>query len=136
MDEIQGNGNLYGASFIGYGTVPLSGNTTAEALFPMYCSSAIDSFPPKNAMKSDSGLTYGFPPSRKRSREEANPLISCPPFQNASNRCGSFSFLGEDISLQIQQQQLEVDRFIAQHVSELFDVSRFLVELINVHLLI
>lgn len=118
MDDIQGNGNLYATSVIGYGTAPLSRNTTAEPLFPMYCSSAIDSFPAKNAMKSDSGLTYGLPPSRKRSREEANPLITYPAFQNSNNRCGSFSFLGEDISLQIQQQQLDVDRFIAQHMEK------------------
>lgn len=119
MDGIQGNGNPYAGSAVGYGTVPLSGNQIAEPLFPMYCSSPIESFPAKNAMKSDSGLTYGLPPSRKRSREEANPLISYPAFQNnTSNRCGSFSFLGEDISLQIQQQQLEVDRFIAQHMEK------------------
>ncbi|XP_019183530.1 PREDICTED: probable BOI-related E3 ubiquitin-protein ligase 3 isoform X2 [Ipomoea nil] len=118
MNDIQGNGNLYAASAVGYGTAPLSGNPIAEPLFPMYCSLAIDSFPAKNAMKSDSGLTYGLPPSRKRSREEANPLISYPAFQNTSNRCGSFSFLGEDISLQIQQQQLEVDRFIVQHMEK------------------
>nr|GMD56022.1 probable BOI-related E3 ubiquitin-protein ligase 3 [Ipomoea batatas] len=107
IDGIQGNGNLYAGSSVGYGMVPLSGNQITEPLFPMYCSSPIESFPAKNAMKSDSGLTYGLPPSWKRSREEANPLISYPAFQNTSNRCGSFSFLGEDISLQIQQQQLE-----------------------------
>ncbi|GFZ05762.1 zinc ion binding protein [Actinidia rufa] len=86
-----------------------------ETLLPMYNSAMT---PANTAMKSDSGLTHALPVSRKRSRDSIHPLISFPngQIQNQnSNHCGSFTFLGEDISLQVQQQQLEVHRFIAQH---------------------
>lgn len=74
-------------------------------------------------MKADSGLTYAFPVSRKRSRDSTNPLISFPNAQilshtnnnHATNCGGFFTFLGEDISSQIHQQQLEIDRFVTQH---------------------
>ncbi|KAK2971992.1 hypothetical protein RJ640_005012 [Escallonia rubra] len=118
MNAIEGNGNLYGQP-VGYGMPPLSGTTT-ETLLPMYGS---DSVPAKTAMKSDSGLTYALPVSRKRPRDQSaiNPFVSFPitahQNPNHQNRTGPFTFLGEDISLQIQQQQLEIDRFIAQHVS-------------------
>lgn len=108
----------------GYGFPPLSG-TTAESFVPMYNnhSAAIagvtDSFLAKAAGKADSGLTYPnhFPISRKRLRETINPTVTTSQTQNA-NRCGSFTFLGEDVSLQIQQQQLEMDRLVAQHNDE------------------
>lgn len=111
MNGIEGNGNMYSTAFE-YGMVaPLSGTTTVtETLLPIYGSMISDSAPVKTVtMKSDSGRTYAVPISRKRSRDEIN-------LQNANNRFGSFTFLGEDISFQIQQQQSEFDRFIAQHV--------------------
>ncbi|KAL0328640.1 UNVERIFIED_CONTAM: putative BOI-related E3 ubiquitin-protein ligase 3 [Sesamum calycinum] len=123
MNGVDDNGNVYGTS-MGYGLVaPLSGRTTAaEFVVPMYGSAITGTHAAKTAvMKSDSGLTY-IPPSRKRSREAINfPLSSSPTaVQNhcVNNRCGSFTFLGEDISFQIQQQQLEIDRFIAQHTEK------------------
>ncbi|CAL5402540.1 unnamed protein product [Camellia sinensis] len=126
MSAIEGNVNAYGNTPIGYGLPPLSGTTT-ETLLPMYSSVITDSLQAKTAMKADSGLTYALPVSRKRSRDLINPLISFPNAQiqnQNNNRCGSFTFLGEDISMQIQQQQLEVDRFIAQHTEKVrFEVE-------------
>ncbi|XP_022848326.1 probable BOI-related E3 ubiquitin-protein ligase 2 [Olea europaea var. sylvestris] len=113
MNGIEGNGNMYSTAFE-YGMVaPLSGTTTVtETVLPIYGSMISDSAPVKTVtMKSDSGRTYAVPISRKRSRDEIN-------LQNANNRFGSFTFLGEDISFQIQQQQSEFDRFIAQHMDK------------------
>lgn len=127
MSAMEGNLNIYNTLPPGYGLPPLSGTTTDTLPFPMYGSAVTDSIPaPKPAMKADSGLTYAFPVSRKRSRDSTNPLVSFPNGQilnhsntsnNHSSNCGGFfTFLGEDISLQIQQQQLEIDRFLTQHV--------------------
>ncbi|KAA8527166.1 hypothetical protein F0562_008605 [Nyssa sinensis] len=119
MGAIESNVNFYNTQ-IAYGVPVLSG-TTAETLLPMYTSAIADSVPPKTAMKADSGLTYTIPVSRKRSRDDSiNPLFSFPNGQNLThnNRCGSYNFLGEDISLQIQQQHLEIDRFIVQHTEK------------------
>ncbi|KAI8557363.1 hypothetical protein RHMOL_Rhmol04G0005100 [Rhododendron molle] len=125
MSAMEGNLNIYNTLPPGYGLPPLSGTTTDTLPFPMYGSAVTDSIPaPKPAMKADSGLTYAFPVSRKRSRDSTNPLVSFPNGQilnhsnsnNHSSNCGGFfTFLGEDISLQIQQQQLEIDRFLTQH---------------------
>ncbi|CAB4307451.1 unnamed protein product [Prunus armeniaca] len=128
MNPIQGNTNLYSAQ-IGYG-VPLStGGVATEALLPTYNSVITDSImPPKTsttaAMKSDSGLTYNVPISlpRKRSRDSINNIS--PPFSyptapaNYKNSCGPLSFLGEDISLRIQQEQFDIDRLISQHMEK------------------
>ncbi|KAL7103236.1 hypothetical protein ACP275_08G167600 [Erythranthe tilingii] len=121
MNGVEGNGNVFSVP-IGYGMVaPLSGTTTAtETMVPMYGSTIAGAFPVKNlaAMKSESGVTYNVPVSRKRSRETINSLPSGVQNQSGGNRCGSFTFLGEDISFQIQQQQLEIDRFICQHTEK------------------
>lgn len=137
MNPIQGNTNLYSAQ-IGYG-VPLStGGVAAEALLPTYNSVNTDSImPPKTSttatMKSDSGLTYNVPISlpRKRSRDSINNIN--PPFSsyltapaNYKNSCGPFSFLGEDISLRVQQEQFDVDRIIAQHVSAKYRAKKIM----------
>ncbi|XP_076928061.1 putative BOI-related E3 ubiquitin-protein ligase 3 [Bidens hawaiensis] len=61
----------------------------------------------------------GLPVSRKRSRD------SCPfddpsdlSFPNNNNNNGIFTFLDQDISMQIYQ-QLEIDRFISQHMEKM-----------------
>lgn len=115
MNLIEVNSNMYN-SHMGY-TVPLSGTTTTETLLPAHSSVVIDSIPPKGAMKSDSGLTYNIPISRKRSRDAINPFFSNPNPQPHKN-CGFFSFLGEDISFQIQQQQFDIDRLVSQHMEK------------------
>ncbi|GLT53142.1 hypothetical protein SLA2020_264330 [Shorea laevis] len=116
MNPIEVNSNMYN-SHMGY-TVPLSGTTTAETLLPAHSSVAIDSIPPKGAMKSDSGLTYNIPMPRKRSRDSINPFLSNPINPQPHKNCGFFSFLGEDISYQIQQQQFDIDRLVSQHMEK------------------
>ncbi|XP_052177112.1 probable BOI-related E3 ubiquitin-protein ligase 3 isoform X2 [Diospyros lotus] len=117
ISGVEGNVNVYNNNPVAYGFLPAT-----ENLLPMYGSAIADCLPAKNAIKSDSGLTYALPVSRKRSRDCLNPLLTFPngqlQRQNNISRCGSFTFLGEDISLQIQQQQLEIDRFIAQHTEK------------------
>lgn len=124
MNGVEAIGNAY-ATPAGFGMLPpLSGTTTAtETVVPMYCSAITETVHAKSsAMKSDSGLTYAVPVSRKRSRDAVNPMASALPtgfhHPTANNRRGSFSFLGEDFSFHFQQQQLEIDRFIAQHTEK------------------
>ncbi|KAG8365227.1 hypothetical protein BUALT_Bualt18G0082400 [Buddleja alternifolia] len=121
MNGVEANGNVFGTPIV-YGMLnPSSATTTAaETVFPVYGSAITGGAPAKNAaMKSDSGLTY-VPISRKRSRDSVlSSFPSAVQNQNANNRCGgSFTFLGEDLSFQIQQQQLEIDRFIAHHTEK------------------
>lgn len=127
MNPIEANVNLYNNNNIqmGYSSIlPLSGTTTATAtetlLPPAYNSLVAD----KTAMKSDSGLTYNVPLSGKRSRENSNSInnFPFPCYPSSTNKsCASssfFSFLGEDISLQIHQQQLDINNLIAQHMEK------------------
>ncbi|KAI4323177.1 hypothetical protein L6164_022804 [Bauhinia variegata] len=119
MNPIEANFNLYNTQ-MGF-SVPLSGtNATTETLLPAYNSLIADSAAQKTAaMKSDSGLTtYNVSVPRKRSRDSINPFLSYPNTAQSHKNCGSFSFLGEDISLQIQQQQLDLDGLIAQHMEK------------------
>ncbi|KAL1556071.1 RING-type E3 ubiquitin transferase [Salvia divinorum] len=113
MNGVEGIGNAPA----GFGMLPpLSGTGTAaaETMVPIYCSTS--------AIKSDSGLTYAaVPVSRKRSRDAINPMMASPLPSGVShhhNRRGSITFLGEDFSCHFQQQQLEIDRFIAQHTEK------------------
>lgn len=124
MNPIEANANMYNNNQMGYTyTVPLSGTTTETMLPAAYNSLMNDSIPQKAAIKSESGLTYNIPIpiSRKRSRDSMiNPSLSfLSHHQNTpqpQKNCGSFSFLGEDISFQIQQHQFDIDRLISQHV--------------------
>ncbi|KAM7495721.1 hypothetical protein LguiB_030330 [Lonicera macranthoides] len=128
MNTIEANGNIYNTTatplIVGYG----GGGLLPPPENLLYGSSAINNFvnpaeEPK-AANSSGCLTCALPPfSRKRSRDFINPspLLSFPTtdqnqiHQKASSGCTSFTFLGRDISMQIQQQQLEIDCFIAQH---------------------
>ncbi|KAK9133946.1 hypothetical protein Scep_013474 [Stephania cephalantha] len=92
--------------------LPLSG-TTVDTLLPFYNSVVVDSVP---AMKAESGLTYN-PSSSMLSRKHMTTTI-----HNSSINNGlgfGFTFMGEDISFQIQQQQIEIDRLIAHHTEKL-----------------
>ncbi|KAI3828405.1 hypothetical protein L1987_02506 [Smallanthus sonchifolius] len=103
-----------GTDRLGYRTVcPLSAGT----LFPMYSSV----FANPDPLKAESELTYNFPVSRKRSRD----FSSVCTFSDAPNvnwspvdRLGTFTFLGEDVSSQIQRQQFEIDQFLARHTAK------------------
>ncbi|CAM8882529.1 unnamed protein product [Rhodiola kirilowii] len=126
----------------GYGGgFPISGTTTVESLLPVYGSShAVGDImiPAKNqaSMKDDSGLTYAIPTSmiqRKRPRDHSAssfnqqqtfaPSATYQKVENFShsrnnNLTGGFTFLGEDMSVEILQQQLDIDRFIYQHMEK------------------
>ncbi|CAK8534761.1 unnamed protein product [Lathyrus sativus] len=132
MNPVETNvNNIY--NNMGYSSVPPSSIKTAatEALIlPPYNSITADSLPQKTAMNSDSGLTYNVP-LRKRSRDSRDYSNSInfafqnsylppatAPQNNKSCASSSFSFLGEDISLQIQRQQLDIDQLIAQQMEK------------------
>ncbi|KAH7543876.1 hypothetical protein ACOSP7_031293 [Xanthoceras sorbifolium] len=122
------NPSIYNNTQIGYG-FPLSGTTTAtdqSNLLPIYDSIHHQ----KQVIKSGSTLTYNntntnnnnsnisdLIPSRKRSRDSINPLLSYPSLQTQKNPT-PFSFLGQDISLQIQQQQEDIDHLVSQHMDK------------------
>ncbi|KVI10227.1 probable BOI-related E3 ubiquitin-protein ligase 3 [Cynara cardunculus var. scolymus] len=119
----QGNKNVYGndAKF-GYGMAQME-----NGMFPMYVSNGMMDTVPAVALKADSGLTYSLPISRKRSRESSSFDPSGLSFPNAqfvdqnqvmNNQKGVFTFLGQDVSMQIYQQQMEIDRFIANHTEK------------------
>ncbi|KAI3810114.1 hypothetical protein L1987_19723 [Smallanthus sonchifolius] len=114
----QGNKNVYENELkFGYGM-----NHMDTGVLPMYVPSVLtDPIPP-----ADSGLT-SLPISRKRSREFCSFDPSVLSFPNGqfvdqnelNNHNGIFTFLGNDISMQICQQQLEIDRFVAQHTENM-----------------
>lgn len=126
MNGLEVNGNVYGITPMEYGVMtPLLGmSATTDAAVPMYGSAFTNTVSPKvAAMKSDSGITCAMPVSRKRSRDPVSPLLSTTftdvlQSKSANYRCGSFTFLGEDISSHIQQQQMEIDLIISQHTEK------------------
>lgn len=69
--------------------------------------------------KADSGLTYAIPvpDQRKRPRDSINDFNALPIRQKTNKVSGLPSFLDQDFILRAHQQQLEIDRFLAQHVS-------------------
>lgn len=122
MNPVDAFPDAYNAAHFGCG-LPLSGTTTVTDSLPLlqpHGSLLSDSLPPKAVMKpSDSGLSYNLPAvSRKRGRESINPVLSygTPSPDHKSRTC--FSFLGEDLSLQMQQQQLDIDRLISHHMEK------------------
>ncbi|KAF5200092.1 Boi-related e3 ubiquitin-protein ligase [Thalictrum thalictroides] len=132
MNNVVNKGNIY--NNIDFG-LPLSGittTTTNDSLLPFYNnnnSAFVDWIPETfetttTTMKAESGVTYNNLSSsaaRKRSRDSfsSNPLLD---YYGSRKLCrnnnNSVSFLGEDISLQIQQQQFEMDRLITQHMEK------------------
>ena len=92
---------------------PLAG-AIAETFLPMYQSSFCDA---KAPVKADSGLTYNIPVPRKRSRDWMSNQQSV--FDVSSLFC-------EELSLQMQQQQLEIDRLIAENVRNLTGFKIFI----------
>ncbi|XP_031255259.1 probable BOI-related E3 ubiquitin-protein ligase 3 [Pistacia vera] len=128
MNPIEANASFYNTQ-MGYG-LPLSGTTTTTETLQLpatgYGSVISNSIPQKSVIKSDSSLTYNnnsnlLLQSRKRSRDFFNPLLSFPSFQNQTHKTcttAPFSFLGHDISPQIQEQQFDLDRIISQHMEK------------------
>ncbi|KAK9267122.1 hypothetical protein L1049_009541 [Liquidambar formosana] len=112
----QGNANIYNTQM--ESGFPLA-RTMPETLLPLYQSVVCDSVPAKTSMKSESGLTYNLPAPRKRSRDSFDELNAFNVSQKNNRTEFSSSFLGEDISFQIQQQQSEIDSVIVDHTEKL-----------------
>ncbi|KAF9587438.1 hypothetical protein IFM89_002619 [Coptis chinensis] len=112
----------------------LSGMSGDQTFIPFYNSALVNMVPETmettTTMKAESGVTYNnnlcsSSGARKRSRDSFaisinNPLMDLSGSRKLcrNNTATTFSFLGEDISLQIQQQQLEMDYMIAQHMEK------------------
>ncbi|KAE9621546.1 hypothetical protein Lal_00032336 [Lupinus albus] len=114
MNPIDTNINIYNTTQFDYPSVlPLSGTTTTtENVFR----------PPYSTLKSNTSLTYNVPLSRKRSRENSNtfnyPYTTTTTQNHNKSNCSSFSFLGEDLSLQFQQQQLDINNIISERLEK------------------
>ncbi|XP_068320719.1 BOI-related E3 ubiquitin-protein ligase 1-like [Pyrus communis] len=110
----QGNPNIYSAQM---DSGLLLSTAMPENLLPMYQSPFYDANKASmNKEAADSGLTYNnISAPRKRPREQ---LIN--DFNNFSvpQKTKISSFLDQDIAFQIQQQQSEIDHFIAQHTEK------------------
>lgn len=139
MNDMEGNINMM---MFNNNNRHIAAATVESNLLPVYAfSPPVLSVKNQASMKDDSGLTYAIPSmlQRKRGRDCSDSTInqqSFAPaatyqkiesfnhsrsvnnnFNNQLNGVGLYSFLGEDVSVQILQQQLDIDRFIYQHVS-------------------
>ncbi|KAM7524673.1 hypothetical protein LguiA_014575 [Lonicera macranthoides] len=99
------------------GTGPMFTGTVPDNLLPLNQSPVCDSIPAKVCMKADSGVTYNLSASRKHLRDSMMTNFVTP----QKNNLNEFSsFLGDEISHHIQQQQqLEIDNIIAHHTKRI-----------------
>lgn len=103
--------------------------TMPEAILPFYQSLVCDPISAKASLnKDDSGLTYNVPAPRKRPRDPINDLDALSIVQKNKFSCLP-SFVDENIIFQIQQQQSEIDRFIAEHVCYILYALSILISL-------
>ncbi|XP_059625116.1 BOI-related E3 ubiquitin-protein ligase 1-like [Cornus florida] len=113
----EANTNIYNTQ-IG-SEIPFNG-TMPETILPAFhqYSLVCDTVPAKTSMKADSGLTYNLPPPRKRSRDSMNQFNTflVPQKTNLSDFSSS---IGENIPLQIMQQQFEIDHIISEHTKKI-----------------
>ncbi|XVF27237.1 hypothetical protein REPUB_Repub14bG0089100 [Reevesia pubescens] len=120
----QGSGDIYNNTQMD-SCVPLV-DTMQEAsqLFPLYQSLVCDpNISAKTSInKADSGLTYNMniPVSapRKRPRDALINGFDSYPVSQKNKFSGVSSVLDDDVFSQIQQQEQEVDRFIAEHTEK------------------
>ncbi|KAK6268398.1 hypothetical protein QUC31_012558 [Theobroma cacao] len=116
----QGSGNIYNTQMDS--CVPLvDAMQEASQLFPLYQSLVCDPTSAKTSInKADSGLTYNIPVSapRKRPRDSFINGFDSYPVSQKNKISGVSSVLDDDILSQIQQQQQEIDRFIAEHTEK------------------
>ncbi|EEF28104.1 BOI-related E3 ubiquitin-protein ligase 1 [Ricinus communis] len=92
----------------------------AAPFLPFYQSLACDPILAKSSVnnKDDSGLTYNVSAPRKRPRDPINDFDAFTVCHQKTKSSGLLSFLDEDIIFQIQQQQSETDRLIAEHTQK------------------
>lgn len=115
----QGNGNMSGAQMY-YSGGPLAG-TMPETVPAFYQSVDCNLGSGKPVMnKADSELSNIIPDQRKRPGDLINQFDDFIVPQKRNKVSVSPSFLCQDIIFQAQQQQSEIDRFLAQHVIFLF----------------
>lgn len=112
----QGNHNMYNAQM--NNGIPLPSTAMPEQLLPHYQSLVCDPNSAKASMnKSDSGLTYNIPAPKKRPRDSVDDFDAFAASQK--HKISPFSsIIDQDVILQIQQQQSEIDRFIAEHTEK------------------
>ncbi|XP_022715448.1 BOI-related E3 ubiquitin-protein ligase 1-like [Durio zibethinus] len=119
----QGSGNIYNTQVDS--CVPLV-DTMQEAsqLFPLYQSLVCDpNISAKTSInKADSGLTYNMniPASapRKRPRDSFTNGFDSYSVAQKNNISGVSSLLDDDVFSQIQQQQHDIDRLVAEHTAK------------------
>lgn len=137
---VQGNASMYSSQPV-YG-LPLSGTSTADSLlFPLYnpnlnthlsaARAALDeSLRLKTTpLKSESGITYinnaplpslsSSSGKRPRDSDQALSFSTAEIQPGGRGGCGRFAFLGEDVSLHVHHQVLDIDRLISQHMEKL-----------------
>lgn len=119
-------GKMYGYNNTQMGSGAIYNPTMVENFLPYNHQSMVcDSIQGKTSMKAESGLTYNLPvASRKRARDsminnQINSSVIATTQKNNNNNLYDFSSViaDENLSLQLHQQQLEMDLIIAQHVS-------------------
>ncbi|KAH7569579.1 hypothetical protein ACOSP7_013078 [Xanthoceras sorbifolium] len=90
-----------------------------ESVLPWYQNLDCNPISAKTSMdKADSGLTYNIPAPRKRPRDSIYDFDAFSPVSQKNKLSGFSSFVNEDVILQFQQQQSEIDRYIAQHAEK------------------
>lgn len=110
----QVNANTHMDSFF-----PFAEPMPEQTMLPFYQTFDCNPISTKTSMdKADSGLTYNIPAPRKRQRDSINDLDVFSPVSQKQKLSGFSSFLDQDIMFQLQQQQSEIDRYIAQHTEK------------------
>ncbi|XP_028758791.1 E3 ubiquitin-protein ligase BOI [Neltuma alba] len=113
-------GGIHNNAQMDYSDLPLPAVSAMadQSLFPFYQSNLCDPNFAKTSMNNDdSGLTSNFSSSRKRSRDELISELSDPRSAKLPS-VNSWSFLNQEVHLQIQNQQSEIDLLIAQHTGK------------------
>ncbi|KAF5729193.1 BOI-related E3 ubiquitin-protein ligase 1 [Tripterygium wilfordii] len=116
LNPNQGNMNMYNTQM---DSVRNFNGSMPDSILPFYQSVDCNPVSGKASMnKADSGVTYNITAPRKRPRDPINDIEAFNAPQKSKNSSGFASFIDQDIIFQIQQQQSEMDRFIADHTEK------------------
>ncbi|MBA0565462.1 hypothetical protein Goshw_025919 [Gossypium schwendimanii] len=122
MKTNQGSGNICSGQ-VDY-CIPLVDSMKQDSqYFPLYQSLVCDPISAKTSInKADSGLTYNMnipvSATRKRPRDSFINGFDSYTVSQKNKLCGVSSVLDDDVFSQIQQQQEEIERFIAEHTEK------------------
>ncbi|RDX62256.1 putative BOI-related E3 ubiquitin-protein ligase 3, partial [Mucuna pruriens] len=114
MNSFEANVNMYNAAAqMGYSSLlpPLSGTIT-ETVLPSSMYNSLGNA----AVKSESGVTCNN--NNNNNNNNVVPPMSRKRLRDSYDYSDTFSFLGQDVSLQIQQQQLDIERLIMQRMEK------------------